>query len=635
MCLRPLSPKYPLQNSGNRIKRDVVIAFFLYNPTLVVAIRDKAMQRLALILFLTWIVSPAIAEIPTIATTKDRSFFFPLLLQELQQQGLIEGRDFRVISIDLSTTETNRAALKQRIESEVDLFFVGGSQLNTLVGSIQPRTPVLFIGVKGVHPIPTQMKPYTTGLYRSLSIAKVMEQMRRILPDSKRLALLYREHSGLQKLAGRLQRRAKKADVRLVPAAYETADDFDALFARLRNEVDGVVLFLSSVFPEDLPSLVAAQFKYGVPVLAQMGQHIEAGALGGPALNNRYAITKLGDYAARIINGEQISRLPIVFDNMRLRINLATASRLGLELPRDIVSQADIVGISSDPGPTTPTAAELKPGQYSVAIPHGVVPSFYQGILQALALKGYRQGDNLTVHRFFCDDKAPAADLVFAQGTIITRLLDKNTDTTIVAASIFYDALKTRIQNKPVHVVFRSSSARVATLITQIFPDKTVGALIHADSTLKESENYSVMAQSLKKLGLNLVEQRYKDPSELGSIMATWKQQGVAAVMLFTPSLASPADLDEVVKQQFALNLPVISLNELDIPKGVALGVSVNSAEIYRQMARMSDEVLQRSEVTAPKTVYLKSTYLINLDSVQKLQLDIPRSVISDSDIIQ
>lgn len=574
-------------------------------------------------------------KVYTLAFPKERQrYLCHLIEKELEALGYVKGENLRFLEIDLSKAASEHEMLKKRIESEADLFCCTGNRLNVLLQTVKPKVPVLFMGVKGAHPIPEDMKPYATGIYRSLSIEKIFERMGQILPRSDRLAFLFKRGSGLHNLAPKFTKMCKKIGIDLIEAPYDTPEDFDPLFGRLKNRVDGVILFPPSVSKSALPKLIDAQFKHNLPVLAQVEEDIEAGALGGPAINYTYTTKKMASYADRIFRGHSPGELPIYFDRTQFMINLTTASKLNITIPETIASQAKILGITHPPQASEKKQAPLKTGSYTIAVPQEANKRSIKRTFEKLEERGYTPGKNLTILRFPAAEAAPKADMILTTGNIVTQVLKNNPGRKIVATSIFQRNLKQQTKDTDVHMIYRSSMAKLEEMVTTLFPESRLGVLYHSDSKLNESGNFRKIIDNLQTLGMRIDEQIYHEESQLKTIMQAWKEKKTAAVLLFPPSLKEDADIKTMVTLQRELKLPVISQSEWEIRAGMALGVRVTGEEVHKQIALTCDHVLQNEEKKLPKTTYIKSGFMINLPAVQQLGLNIPSSVITNAKIV-
>lgn len=98
---------------------------------------------------------------------------------------------------------------------------------------------------------------------------------------------------------------------------------------------------LTVVYRREIIEFAAAR---GMPVISGWARFAEAGGLltYGPNLGESF--DRLAYYAHRMMNGAKASALPIEQPaRFELVVNMKTASRLGIELPADLLAQADHV----------------------------------------------------------------------------------------------------------------------------------------------------------------------------------------------------------------------------------------------------------------------------------------------------
>jgi ABC-type uncharacterized transport system substrate-binding protein len=383
-----------------------------------------------------------------------------------------------------------------------------------------------------------------------------------------------------------------------------------------------------------LPILVKAQFKYRLPILAQVRENIEAGALGGPVINYTYSVKKLANYADRIFQGESPTALPIYFDRTRFTINLTTAAQLGVVIPNDVASQSEILGITDAPQVASKKDVSPIAGQFTIAIPLDSYGRFYRKVIELLGEQGYTEGKNLQVLYFNNNQPAPAADLILTSGSVISQVINNNPKHNIVAISIYHEDLKKLIEGRKVFMVYRSSTTRMAQTIARIFPNARIGLLYHESTFFKKSLNLPVIVDEFNSMGLETIKRSYNKTTELKEIIRELKEIQASAVLLLPPSLKQPADLTEVVKLQQQLKIPIISHEVTEVRAGLALGIRVDTDELYSELVNICDQLMQNKAHSVPKITYIKSTHMVNLKAIHQLGLKIPQSIIANSDII-
>ena len=304
-------------------------------------------------------------------------------VEGLAEQGYIEGENLEIIRLYMNTKTVNKTGdqmeeitaefLNQLEEIDPDLLLVMDDDALRHVGGklLDSDLPIVFGGINGFPtdegygwltdtdrgPLADSMEQpghNITGVLERVSFKAGFELMQRILPEAE-TALFITDNSAVSNLlmsggggAGQLE----TVPLQITGQVY--TDDYETLKSNVlesQSEVDAIVLFLpwtivdadGNPVPQDqvvrwflenskLPSigfldiLVEEGYLCGVVVdLNRQGYH--AGVLGG-----------------RILNGESAADLPIIDPVAnRILINLARADQLGIEIPFDVLEDADQV----------------------------------------------------------------------------------------------------------------------------------------------------------------------------------------------------------------------------------------------------------------------------------------------------
>ena len=157
------------------------------------------------------------------------------------------------------------------------------------------------------------------------------------------MAILARAGIGLQQSLDRYRRIADKYGVVIDFRPIYTTDEIGPAMQELQRNNDFVMLFPSSVTPDDLVAIVNWQNRLRFPVLSQSQSYIEAGLLGGPALDLDKVAPKLAEYMDNLLQGRDPAKLPIYYYPEKYVINLRAASILRQEIPAEITAQAEII----------------------------------------------------------------------------------------------------------------------------------------------------------------------------------------------------------------------------------------------------------------------------------------------------
>lgn len=184
-----------------------------------------------------------------------------------------------------------------------------------------------------------------TGIAFGLQEARRLEILTRIAPNVRRVWVPF-DHTDPSPLAmlSRLRETAAKLNLTLIPADIRGAAALRPALDAMPADVDAIFIPPDAVLAGNLRAIVKVASTRNLPVSVPHREGVAQGALFSYGFN-LYAIGKqAARLADRILSGIPATNLPIEFADMELTLNLATADRLGLHVPDDILRHATIVG---------------------------------------------------------------------------------------------------------------------------------------------------------------------------------------------------------------------------------------------------------------------------------------------------
>ena len=108
------------------------------------------------------------------------------------------------------------------------------------------------------------------------------------------------------------------------------------------SSTDGLLVTADSLFNNLRQDVV--KFADGMKAIYQWREFAEVGGYMsfGPSITEAYR--QVGDYAARILNGESASDLPVLMPTrFELVINMDAAAASGFQIPASLLSRAELV----------------------------------------------------------------------------------------------------------------------------------------------------------------------------------------------------------------------------------------------------------------------------------------------------
>jgi ABC-type uncharacterized transport system substrate-binding protein len=291
---------------------------------------------------------------PSLATLKAR----------LRELGWIEGRNIELIFRNLEPDETEAQAMRFVLD-RVDLIVafedtsIRAAQAAT-TGNLGPlartriRIPVVFLHPsdpvrEGLVKSWTRPGGNLTGVFLARDlVAKQLELYQLLVPRLRRVLTLVdpddptteRHLRDYQTAAADLGR-----PLELVIREASTPSDLRRVFRSLRHgEVDGAFVLSPKLRLNHSAQVIRLAERAKLPVQSHLKQWAEAGALFSYGAD----LAPIGRVGARyvdsILRGTSPSELPIeVVPDVVFAINLKTASKLGIQVPQELIIRADEV----------------------------------------------------------------------------------------------------------------------------------------------------------------------------------------------------------------------------------------------------------------------------------------------------
>jgi putative ABC transport system substrate-binding protein len=281
-----------------------------------------------------------------------RDATYQALLQGLKELGYAEGKD---ILIEFRWGEPPRLPklASELVRLKVDVIATFG-------------TPAAQAAKQATSTIPVVMAligdPVRTGIVTSLArpggnvtgvtnlgpgtAQKRLELLREAVPNASRVALLWNSanpdqlahlHEG--------EAGAQALGMTLVSAPVRRGEELeDALTALTREHPSALLVTGDTVLQGHIRQILAFGANRRLPVVVQVRENAEAGALISYAPNRLDGIRRAAVYIDKILRGAKPGDLPIEQPTtFELVINLRTAKALGLSIPPPLLLRADHV----------------------------------------------------------------------------------------------------------------------------------------------------------------------------------------------------------------------------------------------------------------------------------------------------
>lgn len=269
----------------------------------------------------------------------------------MAEVGYIEGKNVVYVyngptgSADALKTEAQNLKSKNP-----DLLFAIGTPAaqaakDALAGM---KTPVVFAPV--INPVELGFVESFqnpggnfTGINSTDTVAKSLEWMLQIVPGIKRVYVPNNtQDPSSVKSVQTLTDTGKTMGIEVVSGDGATPDELDAITKNIPEGVDAVFMARSGAIGARIANVSQAANARRIPVFSSdIGALVTAGALMGYGPGYFEMGQQAAHLADQILKGSDPATLPVENAETYLGINLQTAQTIGIQIPNNIVSQAE------------------------------------------------------------------------------------------------------------------------------------------------------------------------------------------------------------------------------------------------------------------------------------------------------
>ncbi|GBC61421.1 ABC transporter permease [Desulfonema ishimotonii] len=210
------------------------------------------------------------------------------------------------------------------------------------------KTPFLFTAV--TDPVRAGLvrnleKPggNITGVSDLLPIDKHMENLRRILPNLKRLGVIYNSGEANSKATvGQIQREGLRMGFEVTEATVSKSSDVYQAAKSLVGRVDAIFVPTDNTVVSALESAIRVCVQNKTPFFCADVDSVARGAVAATGFDYYKHGYQTGAMAERIFNGAAPGDTPVETQKaLELHLNLRFAEQMGVTVPEEVIASAD------------------------------------------------------------------------------------------------------------------------------------------------------------------------------------------------------------------------------------------------------------------------------------------------------
>ena len=273
----------------------------------------------------------------------------------LAQAGFVEGRNVRIEERWANGDYKALPALAAELVGKGVVAIAATGDVASARAAKGASTTVPVVFTIGGDPIRFGLvesfnRPggHVTGIMFAPTLlgAKRVQLLSELVPNVRRMALLVNPDN-LNSAAEQADSEAGAVKLGAQTLAFKArnAAEIDAAFAELvRAKADAVIGGTDPVLLDRREQIVALADRHGLPAVSFTRAFAVAGGLLTYGPNITWMYRQAGGYVARILKGAKAAELPVMQStHFELVLNMKTARRLGLAVPRTFVASVDEV----------------------------------------------------------------------------------------------------------------------------------------------------------------------------------------------------------------------------------------------------------------------------------------------------
>lgn len=184
-----------------------------------------------------------------------------------------------------------------------------------------------------------------TGTSDAAPMEKQFELIKKLAPNSKRVGILYNtSESNSEIQVADAKKLAPKFGFEIVTSGITSTNDIPQSIDSLISKMDVLYVPTDNMVVAAMPIIAQKCIEKKIPIISAESGAVETGALATEGIDYYKLGFQTGIMAVDVINGKKPTDMPIqTLKDTSLVINQATASKLGITIPDDLKSRAQMI----------------------------------------------------------------------------------------------------------------------------------------------------------------------------------------------------------------------------------------------------------------------------------------------------
>lgn len=270
----------------------------------------------------------------------------------LAKRGYKEGENIEFDRQNAQADQSNLQNIAQRfVNNKVDLICAIATPAAQAAANLTKDIPIVATAVTDYQQAKLVAsneapKGNVTGTTDMNPIKEQVDLLLKLVPNAKTIGTVYCSSEVNSETQVKLMKEyAQSKGLTVVEATVSTVNDIQQATQSLVGKVDAIYEPTDNIIASAMPTLAAITNPAKIPVICGEPNMVKAGGLATYGVDYYQLGLQTGEMAADILSGKtKPAEMPIqALKEMKLTINETNAKLLGITIPSDMLSSADLV----------------------------------------------------------------------------------------------------------------------------------------------------------------------------------------------------------------------------------------------------------------------------------------------------
>ncbi len=270
----------------------------------------------------------------------------------LAKRGYKEGENIEFDRQNAQADQSNLQNIAQRfVNNKVDLICAIATPAAQAAANLTKDIPIVATAVTDYQQAKLVAsneapKGNVTGTTDMNPIKEQVDLLLKLVPNAKTIGTVYCSSEVNSETQVKLMKEyAQSKGLTVVEATVSTVNDIQQATQSLVGKVDAIYEPTDNIIASAMPTLAAITNPAKIPVICGEPNMVKAGGLATYGVDYYQLGLQTGEMAADILSGKtKPADMPIqALKEMKLTINETNAKLLGITIPADMLSSADLV----------------------------------------------------------------------------------------------------------------------------------------------------------------------------------------------------------------------------------------------------------------------------------------------------